>query len=92
MPQGAAWGRPERTTAPQEAWRRTQIKLSGRVGISASRLFREQMEKRRGHDVPVYRNESKRVDTGARQWDVRRLKVRETPCSGMEGGSAIAAT
>ena len=30
MPQGAARGRPERATDPQEAWRKTRNKLSGR--------------------------------------------------------------
>src|SRR5580700_11004911 len=38
MPQGAAWGRPERATDPQAAWRTTRnnlVRSCGYVGISS---------------------------------------------------------
>ena len=82
---GAARGRPERATDPQEAWRKTRNNaVRSRVRMSVSRLFGERMEQRRVHHLPMLRNESKRAERGARWRDVMWWRWRKPECRGDE--------
>ena len=74
MPQGAAWGRPERATDPQAAWRKTRnnpVRSCGYVG-NFKVVFEERTGKRGGHHVSTLGNESNRAEIAARWRDAMR--------------------